>query len=110
MKSIISTYVTIVGFCLTVLICSAMLMTQLQISGARTFHAYCLNSLQSSYYNDDVYKACQTEATARGYSLEMENVAVYKGRTSRLVTLDYDVVVPFVGVDKIHGTVTGYGK
>lgn len=110
MKSIIPTYLAIVGFCFMMLLGSSLIALQLQISGARTFHASCVNRLQSSYYAESVRDACEQEAEARGYTLEIESVAVYKGRESKLITLQYPVAIPFVTSRTVTGTVAGYGK
>lgn len=110
MKSIIPTYLTMVGFCLMMLLGSSLIALQLQISGARTFHASCVNRLQSSYYAQSVEDACEEEAEARGYNLKIESVAVYKGRESKLITLTYPVAIPFILNHRVKGTITGYGK
>lgn len=110
MKSIIPTYLAIVGFCFMMLLGSSLIALQLQISGARTFHASCVNRLQSSYYATDVQQACEEEAEARGYELTLESVAVYKGRESKLITLRYPVAIPFITTKTVTGTISGYGK
>lgn len=89
---------------------SSIIAMQLQISGARTFHASCVNRLQSSYYAESVVKSCVEEAGARDYKLTVEPVAVYKGRESKLITLEYHVAFPFILNHSITGTVAAYGK
>lgn len=110
MKSIIPTYLTIVGFCFMMLLGSSLIALQLQISGARTFHAACVNKLQSSYYAQSVRDACEQEAEARNYQLTVENVAVYRGRESQLITLKYWVIIPFITTRAVTGTISSYGK
>jgi hypothetical protein len=110
MKSIIPTYLTVIGFCFIMLLGSSLIALQLQISGARSFHAACVNRLQSSYYADAVETACEKEAEARGYNLKIESVAVYKGRESKLITIEYPVIIPFITSKAVTGTITGYGK
>lgn len=110
MKSIIPTYLSIIGFCFMMLLGSSLIALQLQISGARTFHAACVNKLQSSYYSDVVMVSCEQEAEARGYDLEVESVAMYRGRESKLITLRYPVAIPFITAQTVTGTITAYGK
>lgn len=111
MKSIIPTYITNVGFCFIMLLCTSMLAVQIQISAARTFHASCLNKIQASNFNHSVVEQCQQKATDRGYTLEEpKQVSVYQGKRSYVITLDYSVSVPFLGIGGVPGTVSGYAK
>lgn len=110
MKSIIPTYLTIIGFCFIMLLGSSLIALQLQISGARTFHAACVNMLQSSYYSTAVETMCMREAEERGYTLKITPVSIYKGRQSKLITLEYDVAVPFITTRTVGGSISGYGK
>lgn len=109
MKSIIPTYIIIIGFALITLVSSCLISFQLQVTTARNFHTNCVNRIQSSYYNTAVTNECIQKAADNGYTLTVEDVSIYPDRKDVLVTLDYKAVMPFLGVEK-EGSIESFAK
>ena len=112
MKSIVPTYLLIIGFTLLMMVGSSLTLTQAEISAARDLHTSCLTRLQASAYNSNVLKQCQEEVASmgEGWSLDSpEEVTVFKDRKAEKITMNYRIAVPFIGVTK-DSKITGYGK
>ena len=112
MKSVVPTFVLVIGFTIMVMIGGSLILAQTEISAARQMHTNCLVRLQASAYNEDVYEQCVAEVAAvgEGWSLEpVEEVAVFEDRKARRITMNYRVTIPFFGIDK-PATITAYGK
>ena len=110
MKSVIPTYILIIGFSILMLASSSLIAFQLQITGARNFHTNAISRIQSSYYSSAAITDLQGKASDRGYKLEVQDISVYPDdRKDILVTLSYDAYMPLFGVTK-HGIIEGFAK
>ena len=112
MKSVVPTFVLIIGFTLMVMIGGSLILTQAEISSARELHTNCLIKLQASAYNDEVYQQCANEVSQMGDGWSLEHpseVTVFKDRKAEKITMHYKLYVPFLGINK-ESSITGYGK
>lgn len=112
MKSVVSTFIIIIGFTMMTLIGGSLILAQTEISAAKEMHTNCLIRLQASAYNEDVFNECATEVAGigEGWSLEQpKQVTVFKDRKAKKITMNYRLSIPYFGLVK-DCSITGYGK
>ena len=109
MKSIIPTTIAIIGIAILALTASCLITFQMQVSGARNFHANCIARIQASYYNPDVIDECKDKAEERGYELTVTDVSIYEDRKDVLVKLDYTASMLFLGIEQ-DASIEGFAK
>lgn len=82
---------------------------QLQITGAREFHASCIDSIEASYGNPQIISDCISEASSRGYTLQVINDGMYDDRPSYKVVLKYKASVLLFNFDQ-NSQLEGYAR
>lgn len=112
MKTIIPTTVIIIAILIMCCISTSLIAFDLQVAAARNFHTEAIDRMQASYYSDEVIAMLEENAAERGYTLDevidMGDIAS-GGRMTAKVTLDYDAVVPFFGIER-HGQIVGIAR
>lgn len=112
MKSIVPTFILIIGFTIMVMLGGSMILAQTEISAAKELHTSCLVRMQASAYSEDVYNECASEVSemGEGWSLDPPTeVTVFKDRKAEKITMNYKITVPFMGISRT-ASITGYGK
>lgn len=109
MKSIIPTYLIIIGFALVTLVASSLIAYQMQITAAQNYHTNCVNRIQASYFNEDVIEEC-IDAAPDEYSITVTPTTIYEDRKEYLVVLEYDAHLPFLNVDVSDVQIEGFAR
>ena len=95
----------IIGVLFTVLVVFLGAFTIISSASARAADDYmqdCMTKMEASNYSEKIINSCKTDATEKGYTLE---VNTYKNPTSRRVvygkaTLKYTYQIPFINNQK----------
>ncbi|MDO5303349.1 MAG: hypothetical protein Q4E84_05550 [Clostridia bacterium] len=90
MKSTIPTVTIVLGVTVMTCIAVCIISFQLQITGAREFHANCINSIEASYGSRQVINDCISKADDKGYKLSVTEHGIYDDRPSYKVVLEYN--------------------
>lgn len=97
MKVAIETYVSIFIVCICALLCVCLISADMGVAGARDAYTTYVLQLQDSNFADGVVAACVSDATSRGYSINIEVYDNGNGDKSGTVELQYDYVIPVIG-------------
>lgn len=109
MKNIFGIAITIICIMVMALLSGVYINVNLQIQNAREFHANVIERVQASHYSAYVINECKTNASTKGYKLDITNTGVYEDINDYYITLDYDVKVPLLGTSS-SGTLEGYAR
>lgn len=111
MKSIIPTYVLIIGFTILVMSGVSLICVQAQISSARDAHTSSLSQIQAAAYDEETVRLIQEEIKNKyGWELVVEEQTVFKDRRAMRITLNYDITIPFLNMPDKTASITAYGK
>ncbi|MDD6043061.1 MAG: hypothetical protein PUB87_04815 [Eubacteriaceae bacterium] len=100
MKTIIPTITMIIGITIMTCVSICLITFQLQITGARNFHAGCIDSIEAGYGNETVINRCIDEAAEKGYRLEVTDDGIYDDRPCYKVVLNYNASILLFGLQK----------
>lgn len=111
MKSIIPTYVLIIGFTILVMCGVSLITVQAEIACARDVHTSSLSQIQAAAYDSETIDKIKTEINERyGWELLVEEQTVFKDRKAMKITLNYNITVPFLNLPDKSASITAYGK
>ena len=94
MKIAIEMFSLVIGLTLGCILFSSIISSNNQTADARDFYNVVVNRIEDSNCTSAVVNACKSEATERGYTLEVEDVTIYEDQPSKHVTLSYAVTLP----------------
>ena len=95
---------------LTVLICIAIFIVNIQVTEIRSAFNNYVEQIEASDFNEYVILACMDSAAENGWTLELSDETTYEELRSYRVTLRYNVELPIIGVDVRSGSIEGYAK
>lgn len=110
MKSMFSYMGSILLGALTVLICIAIFIVNIQATEIRSAFNNYVEQIEASDFNENVILWCMNSAAENGWTLELSNETTYEELRSYRVTLRYNIEVPIIGIDVRSGTIEGYAK
>ncbi len=130
MKLIIETFITVIFISLTVIIVSQVIYSQIIINRASSFHTNVVQVIEESDFDSNVISQCIEKAEENGYRLEVlydkdsvmkcsacnstweigegtvcpscnsANIYAKQVSSDGLVTLNYDVEIGILGIEK----------
>lgn len=114
MKTAIEMFSMIIAITLACILFASIISSNNQVSEARDFYNVAVNRIEDSNCNDNVIQECISEADEKGYELKVEDLTIYNEQPSRLVTLQYTVVMPVFHLfgENFHkqGVIEGYAR
>lgn len=111
MKSVIPTYILIIGFTIMVMMGVSLVTVQAQIAAARDVHTSSLNQIQAASYDEETISHITDDIKNRyGWDLEVDRETIFKDRKAVRVTLRYSISVPFMNIPDKAASISAYGK
>lgn len=102
MKYIIEAFSVLTIFMIHLFLCIGVLTASADVAAAKQYNADVVAEIENSNFNPNVIAACETQAQAQGYLLEVIP-AVYSGSTERYtaqVKLTYSYKIPVLGISQ----------
>lgn len=97
MKIIFETYVSIFIITLCVLLCAALIASDIDVANARDTYTTYTSQLQDSNFAAAVIEECKNDAKLRGYTVEITVYDDGTGNKSGYVKLGYDYHIKPLG-------------
>lgn len=114
MKIAIEMFSTIIAITLACILFSSIISSNNQMAGARDYYNVVVNRIEDSNCNEEVIEDCRSEATQRGYELEIEDMTINEEQPSKLVILKYTITLPVFSLFgenlKKESTIEGYAR
>ena len=112
MKSLFQHMIDIVVLIIMFFMFASLLQTELQIKEARDVHAPAIQAVQASYYDQETITKLNEQIHQDypdSWVLSIQEVGTVSTRKDYLVTLHYEVEIPFFGMTKT-GELKGYAR
>lgn len=112
MKSLFQHMIDIVIIIIFFFMFAGLLQTELQIKEARDVHASAVEAVQASYYDEETIEKLNAQIHQDypdSWILSIQEVKAVGTRKDYLVTLHYEVDMPFFGTSKT-GEIKGYAR
>lgn len=109
MKNIIPMFTTILGVTIMTCIVICLITFQIQVTGAKNFHANCIDSIEASYGEPAVITSCINDAAEKGYTLTVTADGMYDDRPSYKVDLTYTANIVLFNLTKTS-TIEGFAR
>ncbi len=94
MKIAIEVFSIVIAITLSCILFASIISSNNQNCYARDYYNVVINRIEDSNYNDQVISECVSDASSKGYTLEVEDVTAYEDQPSKYVTLTYYVSLP----------------
>ena len=105
---LIETFLSVILITFSCLLFSSIIGGCMSINNARNYYAAVVERVENSDYSEEVIQMVRTEASEKGYELEIEPYSTKDGEPCYFVSLSYEVDYP---VFHLFGTsVTKQGK
>jgi hypothetical protein len=108
---VIKSYLGIFFLMVTGMVGIGVVTAGIQSANARNYHADVISEIECSNFNESVLAACQQQAQAQGYSLQIKTMDYdTMGHVKRAeVILDYEYAIPVLNLVTDH-QVRGFAK
>lgn len=110
MKTMFEHMITVIVMVIMLFIFTSIVMTEVQIVGARRVHASAINQIQSSYYAVDINALNdKLHETYPNWNLSSSLIESVNTRKDYKVKLDYEIMIPVFNIKK-KGMIEGYAR
>lgn len=110
MKMMFEHMVSVIIMIILLFIFTSIVMTEVQIVGARRIHTSAINQIQSSYYMVDINEMNNLlHKTYPSWNIKAEELKSVNSRKDYKVSLNYDVIIPVFNIKK-SGIIEGYAR
>lgn len=102
MKYIIEAFSILTVLMMNLLVCIGVLTASADVAAAKEYKADVVAEIENSDFNPNVIDACELQAQALGYLLEVTPV-VYQGTSERCIAqikLTYNYEIPLLGISQ----------
>lgn len=114
MKIAIEMFSMVIAITISCILFSSIISGNNQSCDARNFYNVVVNRIEDSNCNYQIIEQCVSEAKDKGYNLSVEDLTIYAEQPSRLVKMQYKVLLPIFSMfgDKFEkqAVIEGYAR